>query len=58
MVKKEGQSTITYVVLLAVILYVLVSGAIAVATSDDCGRLNASKHWQLFPPQWECQPNQ
>ncbi len=54
MPKRPGQGLITYVVLLALILYILVSGAIAVATADDCGRLNADKRWKMFPPEWEC----
>ena len=52
--RKEGQSTMMFLVLLAVILYVLVSGAIAVGTSDKCGKLNADKHWSIVPPRWEC----
>ena len=35
------------------LLYFMYSLAIAAVTEDDCGR--AAKHWEFFPPGWECE---
>jgi hypothetical protein len=40
--------------MLVVIVYVLMSGAIALATSDKCGGVDATRHWSIVPPRWEC----
>jgi hypothetical protein len=39
-------------VLGGLIIYALVSLAIAAATADTCG--DGPKEWQFIPPQWEC----
>lgn len=50
---QRGMS-LSWMLAIAVILYALASGAIAVATAEDCGTYNAQKEWQLLPPHWEC----
>jgi hypothetical protein len=54
MAATEGRRRIWYLLVLFVIIYVLMSAAIAVSTSDDCGQLRSQKHWVYFPPKWEC----
>lgn len=39
--------------MLAVLLYFLYSVAAAAATADECG--DGPKHWEFFPPTWECE---
>jgi hypothetical protein len=40
---------------IAVIVYALVSGGVAVATLDKCEHVAAGqKLWRLIPPGWEC----
>lgn len=52
----KSRSSIWFIVLLALTVYVLTSGAIAVATGDKCGGLQVDKTWQFFPPGWDCTP--
>lgn len=50
----KRRSPIGWVVVVAVILAVLGSGATALATSDECGPYRAAKTWHWMPPHWEC----
>lgn len=43
----------TFWLLLAVVVYVIASAAIAVSTSDECGQ--RSQTWVFAPPHWECE---
>ena len=44
-----------FVVVIAVVVYLLFSGGVAISTADKCdGQLHADKSWNLFPPRWEC----
>jgi hypothetical protein len=45
---------LTYLLLVVVAVYALTSVAIAVATADKCGDLDANKSWVVVPPHWEC----
>jgi hypothetical protein len=38
--------------MLAVVIYVLYSAAVAYDGKDDCG--GGSKSWHFFPPEWVC----
>lgn len=38
--------------MLAMVIFVLYSAAVAVAGEDDCN--GGSKSWQVFPPDWVC----
>jgi hypothetical protein len=38
--------------MLAVVIFALYSVVIALAGREDCNR--GPKHWQVFPPAWEC----
>ena len=50
-----GDKSISHrAVLLALTVYVLTSGAIAIATGDKCGGMQVDKTWQFFPPGWVC----
>jgi len=42
--------------LVVAIVYFLFAAGVAIATNDKCGseRLETSKEWKWFPPQWEC----
>ncbi len=50
----KTRSSLWFFVLLALTVYALTSVGIAVATDGDCGGPNASRHWVVFPPGWEC----
>jgi hypothetical protein len=50
-VRKRG---FLFFVMVGVVVYVLLSAAIAVATVDKCGDESADKHWNFVPPSWEC----
>jgi len=39
--------------MLAVAIFCLYSIAVAAATEDDCN--SGPKHWEVFPPGWECE---
>ena len=53
--KQAQRSSIWFVLMLVVTLYVIVSAGLAVATSDACdGTLHGQKSWTVFPPHWEC----
>jgi hypothetical protein len=45
-----------FLFMIAAVLYVLVSIAIAIMTVDDCGDEDSPKHWSFFPPEWVCEP--
>ncbi len=38
---------------IALLAFAMYSLTVATATRDDCG--NAPKHWEFFPPEWECE---
>ena len=38
----------------AVVIYALLSVAIAWNSIDDCGGRDAPKEWSYFPPEWKC----
>ncbi len=40
--------------LVVVVGYVIMSVAIAISTSDDCGGFRGKKEWVLIPPRWDC----
>lgn len=50
------RSGLLFWILLAVTVYALTSGGIAVATGDKCGGMQAEKTWQYVPPGWQCTP--
>lgn len=52
----KTRSSLWFFLLLAMTIYTLTSAAIAVATQDKCGGMQANKTWQMFPPGWECAP--
>ena len=39
---------------LGVVVYVLLSVGIGVATADRCGDYDAAKSWTFAPPGWVC----
>jgi len=41
------------ILVLGVVLYGLLSAALAVGTQGDCDN-DYPMHWRLFPPGWEC----
>ena len=43
-----------FILVMIVVVYALVSGAIAINTVDACGDDGADKHWSLVPPEWVC----
>ena len=49
--KRRGR----FLAMIAVVLYVLVSIAVAIMTVDDCGDEDSPKHWSFFPPEWVCE---
>jgi hypothetical protein len=44
-----------FLVLIAVLVFVLYSAAVAVNTVDKCGNEDSPKHWSFFPPEWVCE---
>jgi hypothetical protein len=49
-----GRTILAYA-LGAIVIYSLISIAIAVGTYDSaCGHADAPKEWQFVPPAWEC----
>jgi ABC-type antimicrobial peptide transport system permease subunit len=50
--RKRG---VLFFLMVAVVVYVLLSAAIAIATVDKCGDESAAKHWNFVPPSWECE---
>jgi hypothetical protein len=53
--RKSVRSRGFFLLLIAVMLYVLVSAAIAINTVDKCGDESAPKHWSFVPPEWVCE---
>jgi hypothetical protein len=52
--KRSVRSRGFFLVLIAAMVYVLVSAAIAINTVDKCGDEDSPKHWSFFPPEWVC----
>lgn len=52
--KHSLRSRVLFLGLIAVMLYVLVSAAIAINTVDTCGDEQSDKHWSFAPPEWVC----
>jgi hypothetical protein len=40
--------------LLIIVVYTIMSVAIAIRTSDECGGFRGEKKWVLIPPRWDC----
>ncbi len=52
---RSTRSTLTFWLMLVVVVYLIASVGVAVATADACeGGLDGAKTWQPFPPHWEC----
>ena len=51
--RRQHSGPIFYLAL-AVVIYALISVAIAFATAGDCGNLRSEKRWVFVPPQWDC----
>jgi hypothetical protein len=49
----KGQGPLWWLIFGA-ILYLIASGLIAVSTAGSCGKFDAEKEWNFFPPSWEC----
>ena len=47
---------LVWMLLLAMLMYGLISAGVAVATADTCGEVESAKTWQFFPPGWDCTP--
>lgn len=43
-----------FVVIVVLIVYVLMSAALAVSTANDCKKKGLERHWVFLPPKWEC----
>jgi hypothetical protein len=52
----DGRSgfSLGWLLAVAVILFVVTSGAVAIGTSDKCGPYAAAKEWNYLPPHWVC----
>ena len=51
---RRSERNLIFYAAIAVVVYFLISVCIAIATANDCGNLNATKHWAVVPPKWEC----
>ena len=52
---RAQRSSLVFWLALGLVLYVICSASIAVATANACdGSFHADKSWQPFPPHWEC----
>ena len=52
-IRRRTGHPVLFVVLLAVAVYSVVSGAVAMTTSRSCGP-GWDVTWRVAPPQWEC----
>ena len=54
--KGLGGKGIGFIVMLVVLGFAIVSGAIAWSTVDDCeNRGYDGQHWNFLPPEWDCE---
>lgn len=44
-----------FLLIVGVMVYALLSVAIAIMTVEDCGDEDSPKHWSFFPPEWVCE---
>ena len=44
-----------FLLLLAVVIYIMFSIATAMTTIKDCDNQGLGRHWQFFPPKWICE---
>ena len=51
-VKEPGMSWWAFWAILLVVLYLLLSVALAAATTGQCG--SRPQHWAFMPPGWQC----
>ncbi|MDZ7734125.1 MAG: hypothetical protein U5R31_14580 [Acidimicrobiia bacterium] len=51
---RTRKSGMWFLAITVVVLYGLVSAAIAIATVDTCGDESDEKAWVVFPPKWDC----
>jgi hypothetical protein len=52
---KTGRTGPLFWALLAIVIFGLYSVTVAAVTKDDCGE-GVAQSWQVFPPEWECNP--
>lgn len=52
---RNSRNTVWFWLLLVLLLVGGYSGIVAASTHDKaCGSRYAAKHWEFFPPHWEC----
>jgi hypothetical protein len=56
MARDAGLRRLWYLALTVLVVYVLLSGAIAIGTADKCNGLRGDKRWEYIPPRWDCTP--
>jgi hypothetical protein len=54
-VKTRSGRGLGFVLILAVIIFGLISGAVALTTGRKCSDKGLAREWVFFPPHWECQ---
>jgi hypothetical protein len=47
-------TNVAFGILIALVVYALLSVAVAVATIDKCQDMGRGKQWNLVPPRWDC----
>ncbi len=52
-VDRRGSGPLWFLALV-VVIFVLYSAAVAIAGREDCN--GGDKSWELFPPDWKCEP--
>ena len=43
-----------FYVAIAILIFLVWSGAVAVGTADDCGN-GVDRSWNFVPPRWDCE---
>jgi hypothetical protein len=51
---RKQRRSLAFLMALSVVLYGILSFAIAISTANTCGDYSAAKTWNVAPPAWEC----
>ncbi len=52
--RKGTRGGMGFLLIVAVLVYAMLSAAIALTTVKTCGQASSPKHWVFAPPHWEC----
>jgi hypothetical protein len=56
MARTTSKRGLGFLLIVAVLVYALISGGVALSTGRDCSDKGLVREWNFVPPRWDCKP--